>query len=88
MPIHWTHTCPPEAQIWTEVEDGPDGTPVLVVTCNAPGDPPPPDPPPNLSGTASETIGDHDFLIDWELVDGQLLIHDLDMVLSKDEVIG
>jgi hypothetical protein len=62
-------------------------TGTMTVTAYAPGEPPPA-PLPSAGGTSEEQVGDHLFTIDWDFADGELTIHDIDMVISKDDQIG
>jgi hypothetical protein len=87
MPIHWTHDCPPDSQIWTELLTI-DGAQVIRVTCDAPGDPPAPPAPPDSAGTVEGVIGSHRYTLDWAYTDGAFQIQDLDLILSLDGEIG
>jgi hypothetical protein len=81
---HWLHVVPENGRVHQEIEDG-----QWIVWCTAPEEPPPPDPPPNAAGSLAGQLDDNTYYsLDWELVDGELVVHDLDVTLSLDDEAG
>jgi len=78
----WLHVVPSSGRVHQEIQDG-----EWVVWCTAPNEPPPPELPEG-SGTIAGTIGDHRYVLDWTYDGTEMVVNDLDIVLSLDEEIG
>lgn len=79
----WLHVVPSGGSVLQELQDG-----EWIVVCYAPTEPPPPPPPPNTAGVKEGRIQDQHYKLDWEFVDGELQVNDLDITLSKDGEAG
>lgn len=75
--LWWTHVCPPDAEIWTALQEQDPGStnpPQMVISCYSPHEPPPPEPPSELL-TGRVVAGDIEFDVDtntWVLEDVKL----------------